>query len=353
MIKDLINDEMCFGCSNCYNICSAQAIQMDYNNGFLNPSVNLAKCINCRLCEKVCPAINKYSKKAFLFDCFAARIKDDDSLYKSTSGGVFTAISNYILEQGGCVCGAIYSEDFESVFHTITFDKTVRDKMRKSKYVQSNLREIFNSIITCLKSNKIVLFSGTSCQVHALNIYLSLKKISTDNLYTADIVCHGAPSPVIFKGFVKNIKQKYGEINKIEFRNKEFGWHSGASTMIELKNGKKVPYKDSNKYAMLYFKNIITRPSCFSCPYATIFRVGDISIGDCWGIEKTKSCLNDELGTSLLLINSDKGRQIFERVKDSLLTEKHFISDFLQPNLQNPTPKPLNYDLVFLKILNR
>lgn len=281
MIKDFINYETCFGCSNCYNLCPRHAIRMDYINGFLNPIVDATKCINCGLCVSGCPAKNNFNKKALLFECFAARIKDNDSLFKSTSGGVFTVISDLILEHDGCVCGAIYNINFNYVFHTIAFDKMTRNKMRKAKYVQSDLKEIFKSIVKNLDSNKMVLFSGTSCQIHALNIFLDLKKIKKDNLYTIDIVCHGAPSPWVFKKFVENIKQKYGEINKIEFRSKEFGWHSGAFTIIELKNGKRVPYKNSNKYATLYFKNTITRPVCFNCPFTTIFRIGDISIGDC------------------------------------------------------------------------
>lgn len=353
MIKDLVDRNACFGCSNCHNICPTHAIKMDFDNGFLNPFVDKTKCVDCGLCVKACPAINKYVKKPFLFDCYAARIKESDYLFKSTSGGVFTAVSNYILENGGCICGATYSNDFKAVNHTIAFNKETRDKMRKAKYVQSDLKDIFKTVNEYLKSDRTVLFSGTSCQIHALNIFLDLIKTKKDNLYTIDIVCHGAPSPLVFKRFVDDIQQKYGEIKKIEFRSKEFGWHSGASTVIELKNGKKVPSKYSNKYAALYFKNIITRPVCFNCCYTTIFRVGDISIGDCWGIEKTNSWLNDEKGVSLLLINTTKGQKIFENVKNDLFIEKHYISDFLQPNLKGPTSKPLNYDLDFLKILSK
>jgi len=353
MIKNFVNNDTCFGCSNCYNICPKQAIQMQYSNGFLNPFVDLTKCVNCGLCVKACPSINKYEKVPFLFDCYAARIKDKDSLFKSTSGGVFTAISNFILEQGGCVCGAVYSDDFKSVFHAITFDKEVRDQMRKAKYVQSNLKDVFKKITGYLNSGKLVLFTGTSCQIHALNIFLDLNKTKKDNLYTIDIVCHGAPSPLIFDNFISNIQQKYGLIEKIEFRSKEFGWHSGAATLIKLKNGGIVPHKEADKYASLYFKNVITRPVCFSCCYTTIFRIGDISIGDCWGIEKTNSLFNDENGTSLLLINNEKGKKIFESIRNNLSLEKHYITDFLQPNLQKPTSKPFNYDLDFLKILNK
>lgn len=352
MINDYITNQ-CFGCSACSNICPTSSIRMEFKKGFLYPIVDKTTCIKCKMCLQTCPAINRYEKVPHLFKCFAARINDEFTIFKSTSGGIFSALSDFILKQKGYVCGAVYSPDYKSVFHMVSDKTDDRNKMRKSKYVQSDLKNCYKEISLLLMNGKTVLFTGTSCQVHALKLFLKVKKISTDNLILLDIVCHGAPSPIVYKNYIDAIENKYGKILNFNFRDKQYGWHSGAKTYIELENKRRIPEKIKNSYANNYFKNIITRPSCFSCPYTTIFRVGDLSIGDCWGIEKTKSKMNDERGVSLLLVNNRKGELILNAIRSKINLEEHLIYEFYQPNLHSPTSKPINYDRDFLKILTK
>lgn len=337
MIDKYVNSESCFGCWSCHNACPKKAINMEQDSiGFLHPRVDYSVCINCGVCKKACPSINQYVSKPRLPNVFSTRIKDNGTLFQSTSGGIFTAITDFVLDVGGFVCGAIFDDNYQ-VQHIVANTKEERNQMRGAKYVQSNINDSFCKIKFLLDSGNLVLFSGTSCQVHALKLFL---KKEYDSLITIDIVCHGVPSYKMWSNYLSFIEKKYGEIDYLRFRSKKIGWR-GNNLEIALKSGKVLlGTRDSKKYTSLYGEGFLMRDKCYSCPYTTIFRIGDFSIGDCWGLEKLNSTLNDNNGCSLLFINNEKAYKIFNKIKDCLIVEERTIPEILQPNLLKPTKKP-------------
>ncbi len=337
MIDKKVTSEKCLGCGACFNICPKSAITLIKDSfGFIIPKVDYSKCINCQACLNVCPALNKYISKPALPKVYSARITENDTLSKSTSGGVFTAISDYILSKNGYICGAIYNESFV-VNHVISQSKEVRDQMRGAKYVQSYIGSCFKQIRDLLNQDNYVLFVGTPCQVHALKLFL---KKEYEKLFTIDIVCHGVPSPLFFENFLSYLTEKYGQIKAVRFRSKNYGWR-GNNLEITFADGKSLcNVKDTKKYTNLYGRSYMMRNCCFSCNYTSIFRVGDFTLGDYWGIENVESKLNDNKGCSILFVNSQKAEECFNNIKNRLIVEEREIPDILQPNLISPTRKP-------------
>lgn len=256
----------------------------------------------------------------------------------SRSGAVFIALSDWVLQQGGAVYGAGYADHFR-VVHKRAITKELRNEFKGSKYVQSDLSGVFNQVKQDLKSGKIVLFSGTPCQTAGLNSYIGNQL--RGNLYLMDIVCHGVPSPYIWRDFLNFIEKKNGDIvTSVDFRDKQrFGWKDHRES-YKFSKGNTVSL---TLYTELFYKNIISRPSCSICYYANTKRPSDITIGDFWGWEKTDPKINkDDKGISLILVNTSKGGQLFEAVKDDLYVLPAKLEDCIQPNLMRPTPAHLN-----------
>lgn len=231
----------CCGCTACASICNHDAITMEPDAlGFLYPKVDESKCVECGLCEKVCAFNDNYDKSLNLPrpDAYAARHKDMDEVMKSRSGAAFVAISDYILEQGGVVYGAGYKDHFR-VAHKRATTKEERDEFRGSKYVQSDLTGVFSQVKQDLKNGLIVLFSGTACQTAGLKSYIG-NKLSA-NLYLIDIVCHGVPSPFIWRDYIAHLEKKYGsEISSVNFRDKQmYGWRAHHETFKYKSGGAK------------------------------------------------------------------------------------------------------------------
>jgi len=350
MIDKIVSHKSCFGCEACYNACPKNAISFTNDLfGFKVPSVDYSKCINCGHCLTVCPFINKYIGKPNLPYVCSARIKDDLGLFESTSGGIFTAISDYVLVNKGYVCAAIYDDGF-FVHHEITNTRNKRDAMRGSKYVQSSIGDCYKNIKNLLENKQKVLFVGTPCQVHGLKLYLSKKY---NNLLTADIVCHGVPSPLFFSNFLSFLKNKYGDIKNVKFRSKKYGW-KGNNLEIVLMNGRSLcNNKDTKKYTDLFGRGYLMRNCCFECNYSTIFRIGDFSLGDFWGIENVESILNDNKGCSVVFINTQNAKNCFNIIRQNLIVEQRNIPDVLQHNLIKPTKKPNNYGEVQKLLLTK
>ena len=350
MIDKCVSLEQCFGCESCCNICPKEAIEMkadEYGNDY--PRVDYSKCVSCGLCQKVCPSLKPYSSFPVLPKVYSLRIKDVGTLHESTSGGFFTAISDYVLSKGGYVCGAVFDDDF-TVHHVVTSSFEERDKMRGAKYVKSSIGCCYQKIKELLNAGQLVLFSGTSCQVHGLKMFLNKEY---EGLITVDIICHGVPSLKYFLDYISFIERKYGNIKNIRFRSKNLGWR-GNNLEIALKDGKTLSgVKDTKKYTNLYGGGYLMRDNCFSCPYTSVFRIGDFSIGDCWGIENTDSHLNDNKGCSLVFVNCKKAESIFNFVKKNLIYESREIPEILQPNLLSPTKKPNDYDKVRSKLVDK
>ena len=325
------NKFTCCGCTACSNICLHQAITMIPDSlGFLYPKVDEDKCINCGLCDNVCQFQDNY-KRYDNFDIpevYQFRLDSDSELRKSQSGGAFFAIADKFINDGGVVYGAAFTDTWR-VIHQKATDSQSLDKLRMSKYVQSDIRGIFPKIKEELKSGIRVLFSGTACQVAGLKS--CVPKRLHENLFCIDIICHGVPSPKIWEDYLQYLQEKRNsKIIRACFRDKRFGWH-GARESFLYENGHEEFRRTSN---YLYFSGLSMRESCSQCPYTNIKRVGDITVGDQWGIPKD-SPYEDDKGLSLILINSDKGKQLFENIEKN--AERTSLKDCMQPQLKQPS----------------
>lgn len=311
----MINKEKCTGCAACYNICPFKAIKMEYDNeGFLYPKINERTCRKCGLCKKVCPEVVFCDASTPIQSLFA-KYKDDNIRLKSTSGGVFSALAEYVLNKNGIVYGAAFNEKF-TVYHKFISKIQNIDELRGSKYTQSEIGYTFCEIKKYLDNNIWVLFTGTPCQCSGLKNYL---RKDYSKLIVCDLVCYGVPSPKIFKEFINYIENKYHDkVKKYVFRDKENGWSKGKSK-ITLLNGKDIknPYV-LHTFDELFWSNLILRPSCYNCKYHSLDRYGDVTIGDFWGIDLIDSTLNDEKGISLVFLNTLKGINTFNSIKEKL-----------------------------------
>lgn len=272
--------------------------------------------------------------------CWLVRHKDAETVAESRSGGVFTALSDAVLRDGGAVYGC-RMEGPGTAIHARATTAEERDRFRKSKYIQSEMRDCFRQVREDLKNGLPVLFSGTGCQVAGL--YSFLQGTDTAKLYTVDIVCHGTPSPRLWNAYLDWMRGKYGgEISEVQFRNKRYGWKAHLET---VRMGDAL--HASSAYRVLFLKNAFLRPSCYECPFSSLRRKSDITIGDAWGIEKSGSPLNDNKGCSIVLVNSENGRALFERCRAELTVEEADLRDYLQDNLYQPSKRPADRQKYF------
>lgn len=328
----------CCGCTACMNICPKNAISMKSDNeGFLYPNIDYNKCIECKLCKKICKfqAENSESNKTSIPIVYGVKHKDNNVRMNSTSGGMFTAISDFILDKDGIVFGAAFDNNME-VCHLEACTKEEAKRFRGSKYVQSDLKTTFKRVKELLNEDKYVLFTGTPCQVDGLKSYL--RNMNIDKLILCDIVCHGAPSPLIFREYIKFCGNKNNSnIVSYNFRDKINGWHSHTEKAI-YDNGKE-DFKSSMSRIQqkLFYSHTILRPACHKCIYTSIKRKSDITIADFWGIEKSNPDFDDNKGVSLVLLNTKKGISLFNEIKSKLDYIESNAKDCLQPQLQYPS----------------
>lgn len=264
---------------------------------------------------------------------YAVKHKDDEIRLNSRSGGVFTSLSDRILSQGGVVYGCVLSKEFKAI-HIRAEQADERNQMRGSKYIQSSMGDIFTAVQSDLKEGRYVLFSGTSCQVTGLRAFLQ-KEYKT--LVCVDIVCHGVPSPKVWEEYLKwQEDNNGGKCISVDFRNKrDFGWDSHVETLT-FDNGKRIHGK---VFTTLFYGHHILRPCCCQCPYKTIIHPGDITIADYWGIDRAAPGFNDNKGVSLVLINNEVGKKIFEDIENSVQYQECRIEDSMQPPLIKPFEK--------------
>lgn len=337
--------EDCCGCTACASICPHNAISMKPDTlGFLYPEVDTEKCVDCGLCEKVCAFNDNYDTSLSLSqpDVYAARHKDMQEIETSRSGAAFIALSDWVIEHGGIVYGAGYTDHFR-VVHKRAVSKEERNEFKGSKYVQSDLTGVFRQVKADLKAGLLVMFSGTPCQTAGLNSYVG-KKLR-ENLYLVDIVCHGVPGPFIWRDYLAYLERKHGDkICWVNFRDKQlYGWtaHHESFKFVNGGGGKMT-------FTYTFYKHIMFRHSCGVCPYTNTHRPSDITLADFWGWEKTDPTFNvDDKGVSLVLINTEKGRKLFEAVKDNMNIIPVKLEDCLQPNLQHPSiihPKRMDFE---------
>lgn len=319
MKKTIDNITNCTGCCACKNVCPHKAILMEINEeGFLYPKIDSNKCINCGLCYDNCPSEHPIYINSNKPDCLA--MSANDKLRKeSSSGAIFPLLAEYILDKGGYVCGAAWNKD-NLVEHIIISDKADLYKLKSSKYIQSDTKDVYKEIKELLKSEKLVLFSGTPCQVAGLNAYL---RKQYDNLLTVDIVCHGVPSPKVYKKYIQELVQSNDEqVIKTNFRDKINGWNPYLITTTETSRSTYTFPAEYDTFMNAFLKNLCLRDSCSKCPFAKFPRQGDITLGDFWGINRYSKKLNDGKGLSLVLPNSSKGKVYIEAIKEQTKLHK-------------------------------
>ncbi len=339
MRVDYKSKEQCCGCTACENICPNNAIVMKPDDlGFMYPQINELRCVNCNLCVKICQFHSGYIKSGETNKkiIYAARLKNEESLKKSQSGGVFFALAEKIIREGGIVYGAAFKNPY-SVIHKRVDNLDDLEELRGSKYIQSDLKGIFRNVKDDLKSGISVLFAGTPCEVAGLISYVG--KYLSANLVTVDLICHGVPSPKVWSDYVHYMEQKNGDVCvKANFRDKSFGWATHFETFLFKNN----VIKSGFTFRMLFYKHYMLRDSCYQCPFTNLRRCSDITIGDYWGWENDPMLVDkfdDNKGISLVFLNSEKGKMFFENLDSKLFIVKNSNESYMQPNLVRPAQK--------------
>lgn len=318
MFRVQINENNCCGCGACYNVCPKDAITMKPDTkGFAYPDINDDLCINCGLCNKVCPIIESSisGQDGFDQEIYGIYSCDNKTRMSSTSGGAFTLFANEILGCDGVVVGASLDKNMD-VYHISIEGKEDIGLLQGSKYVQSDTKRIYSEIKEMLLKGKKVLFCGTPCQTDGLLKFIP--KNLKENLFTVDFICHGVPSHKIWKEYVSHLENVFHKkIKSYKFRSKVAGWHNNVE-VVEFENGKKAyNKKDIDIFGHLFHKNLSLRPYCYNCQYTKYQRVSDVTIGDFWGVEKTYPSMDDNKGTSLVMLNTKKGKTLFEKIQNN------------------------------------
>lgn len=344
ILEGFKNNE-CVGCSNCKNICPSKAISMRYQkDGFLYPVIDSNKCISCGMCKKVCQILERNGsctdKK---IESYIAITKDKQMYMNAASGGIFGTLAKYFLThfQDSSVVGATYVDG--KVQHIFVNSANDIHILQNSKYVQSYLNSVFVSIRERLDNNQYVLFSGTPCQVYALKLFL---RKDYEKLFTIDLICHGVPSPLFLE---KDLKAYGSDVKEFSFRNKKFFFKSRSMFILSIsrsKNkhgGKKVMYNRDPFYS-LFTSNLSFRESCYDCKFASINRVGDITIGDCDSY-KLYPDFHLKEATSTVLVNSDKGKILWKEMSEYFEYRELDLNKEVEVNtqLQRPSRYPENY----------
>lgn len=325
----------CCGCCACVDACAHQAISLKTDiEGFWYPVVDKEKCVDCGLCDKVCPELhidelkkNDYPKPAHTM---AAINKKMSVRWDSTSGGAFSALADAMYEQGGYVSGAVYNEDF-SVRNFISSNPADLEQLRSSKYLQSKAEGLYKEIRELLRKGEKVLACGTPCQMAALRSFL---RKDYDNLIIVDFICRGVNSPKVYRKYLDSLERKFGgKVVYVKAKNKELGWRN-LTRKVVFDNGK-VYYgvHMQDDFRRGYHTNVYCRPSCYTCQYKGFPRMADITIADYWGIERVDPNMDNNIGTSMILLNSNKGIAFFEKVKDKLEWEETSFESVLPGNI--------------------
>ena len=310
----------CSSCGACANVCSHGAITMQLDKeGFYRPVVDSTKCVKCGLCEKTCPwEKDVFNPNGGALDpkTVAAYALDEETRMQSSSGGVFTVLAEKILNDGGVVVGVaqLSSTRFG---HIVVDNRADLAKLRGSKYVQADVGTIYKDVRVLLKNGRKVLFSGTPCQVAGL--YAVLGKTASVNLFTVDVVCHGTPSVKVFEKYIEYLEyDSQSKVVSTQFRDKCKGWHIFSITSL-MENGSQCSNTLlDDAFLRVFMGNICLNSSCADCHYCKLPRIADITLGDYWNITDVYPKMEDDKGTSVVLLNTDHGEGLFSSVVDSL-----------------------------------
>lgn len=346
MYNKNVDSDKCIGCSACCYVCNNNAIKIEENKeGFFAVKLNKDKCISCGRCAKVCPIQNGISSSVTKFkQAYAGYAISDNIRNNCASGGVFYHIAKIVIEEfKGTVFGAYMDETF-SVEHVGINKIEDLKKIQGSKYVQSNLKDTFNKVRDLLDSGEFVLFSGTGCQVSGLKRVLNK---DYDNLLTVDLICHGIPSPGLFKDYVRYLERRYkGKITEYKFRQKNPNDEQSYDTKITLlKNNKTIEKRISGEddiYTINYLTNALQNKQCYNCKFASMSREGDITLGDYWGGKEAHPELSNINGINLILLNTKKGIDFASYLKKYVVLIKTTEDKLKEKNHQLTEPPHMN-----------
>lgn len=338
----------CTACGACSEVCPTKCIELSIDDyGFLYPKIDLEKCINCGSCNKVCH-LNQTHIRNSIVKAYAVKSNSDSVINRSTSGGAFSALADYVLDSHGTVYGCSYINHLKAQ-HIRIDNKDDLHRINGSKYVQSDIKDCFNMVKSDLKSYRLVLFSGTPCQVAALNSFLGKEK---ENLITVDLICHGVCSQSFFDKYIAWYEQRNNcHLLDYNFRSKSnCGWSlAGEATGICANSNKQYRnkiYYYNEFYYFFFLKGLTYRASCYSCKYANLRRPGDITLGDMWGAEKLNLKFRTDDGCSLYIANTQKGSKLLSNL--DVNSSEINIEEATRVNLQlvKPSVKPFEYEYI-------
>lgn len=329
----------CTGCHACANACPQGCISMIADaEGFLYPRADTAPCIGCRSCERACPQTNG-CRAASLPQAYAAYNLDEGTRANSSSGGLFTLQAEYVLARNGVVFGAAFDSRFQ-VKHIGIQSLEDLESLRGSKYVQSAVGSTYREAKAFLEEGRLVLFSGTPCQISGLFSFLNK---DYKNLITQDIVCHGVPSPGLWERYVSFRESSAGAaVRRISFRLKSQGWRRFSVSFLFENNTEYRRTFDKDLYMQAFLGNISLRPSCYACQFKTLHRKSDVTLGDFWGIQSVFPEMDDDRGASLILVNSDRGRLLFQEIAPALRYKSVGLPEAIKGNLAAIRSAPMH-----------
>ena len=348
-INNILKIKTCTGCGSCIHHCPVMAIQMNLDvEGFLAPQVNMALCTECGNCLIYCPVMQTDKGTPCNDTCIAINAPDSYRS-KSASGGIFPYIAEAFINNGGYISGAVYkdtlSEGVAKVEHIVSNKPEDLERMRSSKYVQSDTHLVYPEIKKLLDKNIPVFFSGCACQNAGLKAFLGK---DYPYLFTADVICYGTPSPKVFSNYIKYFYYRYGPIEEIDFRKKsEFGWDTGM--YIKFKSGHVISEGPENPYLKGFLEGWFMRKCCHTCDFKSE-KYSDITIGDFWGIDKLNPSLSDKKGTSYVEINTEKGKLLYDRILSNIENQETYpVEAAIRENdcLRKPLPETEKRSIFF------
>lgn len=319
----------CTGCAACAQRCPRTCIEMRRDaEGFLYPVICRDSCVQCGLCYSVCPVINPHNS-THAPTAYAVKCTDEEIRANSSSGGAFTLLAEYVLDAGGVVFGAGFDETL-NVVHTAVETKTSLGRLRGSKYVQSDIGTAYEQAKQYLDSGRMVYFSGTPCQIEGLLNFLGRPY---ERLITQDLVCHGVPSPMVWRRYLQAMQKKYrASAKKINFRYKVPSWRRYGLQMEFSDGGQRVNPRADDFYMRSFLADLCLRPSCYSCTFKKMNRACDFTLADFWGIQNYLPELDDDKGTSLVVCHTPKALALFERIQNRLICAPASLSDAVKHN---------------------
>lgn len=348
MKAELCNSIDCTGCMACLQTCRQEAIKMEWSNdGFSYPQIDAEKCVGCQACVKACPVLSLQPPYYYnnASRCYSAYQKEKEVRMGSSSGGLFFTLSKYIIEQGGVVFGAGWTDHLH-LKHLKAEKLADLKKLMRSKYVQSDTSEVFAEAKRLLESGEIVLFCGTPCQIAAMRSFLRGKDY--ENLYLVDVVCQGVPSPVLFRKYIDEVEAKcQTTVTDVIFRSKKYGWRCGLLLLLLCSDGRtiEIRYKN-NTFYRAFLKNYMLRESCYHCQFKYPQKgcFSDITLADFWriGSKVPFKCNSYESGVSAVLTNTFKGERLFDAIKNEVVWEERTYDEFSTNGGLRVAEKPRN-----------